>query len=257
MIGSDLEVLDVTLRFGGIVAVNAISFKVKPGELLALVGPNGAGKTAMLNCINGVYRPRQGSILLDGTDICGSSLHRMMKIGIGRAFQHAELFPHLSVSENLLIGSHCQFRSGVVGAGLYLGKSRCEESAQRRRAEEVIDFFELYRYRNNLVGNLSYGVQKMVGVARALMSEPKLLLLDEPCTGLIREEREDLARFLLRIKHDLGPTMIWVEHDMQMVSDLADRIIVMNSGAKMAEGEPDAVRRDPDVVRAYIGHGLH
>lgn len=252
--GATLEIEDVTLQFGGITAIRNLSLRANPSELLALVGPNGAGKTALLNCINGIYQPTVGTILLDGLDIGGLPLHKMVEHGIGRAFQHAELFPHLTVTENLLIGRHCRFRSGLWAAGIYFGKARREEMEERRRVESVIDFFELYRHRDMQVGALPYGVQKMVGVARALCMEPKLLLLDEPCTGLIREERENLARFLLRINHEIGPTVIWVEHDMQMVSDLADRIVVLNHGAKVAEGVPDVVRRDPVVVEAYLGH---
>lgn len=254
--GASLEVKDVTLRFGGIRAIDAVSFTARPSELLAIVGPNGAGKTAMLNCINGIYKPTKGHILLDGDDLAGVPLHKMVERGIGRAFQHAELFPHLTVIENLLIGRHGQFRSGIWGSGIYFGRARREEVAQRRHVEEIIDFFELYRHRDEPVGALSYGVQKLVGVARAMTGGPKVLLLDEPCTGLIREERENLARFLLRVCHEIGPTVIWVEHDMQMVSDLADRMLVMNHGAKITEGTPDAVRADPEVIKAYLGSNI-
>jgi branched-chain amino acid transport system ATP-binding protein len=253
--GRTLTVEALTLRFGGITALDAITFTAEPGELLAVVGPNGAGKTALLNCINGIYRPTEGRIRLDGSDILAVPLHRRLSTGVARAFQHAELFPSLTVTENLLVGRHGQFRAGLLAGGLYWGRARREELAQRRAVEEIIDFFELYRHRDTRVGSLPYGVQKMVGLARALTTAPKLLLLDEPCTGLIHEEREDVARFLLRIKHELGPTTIWVEHDMQMVSDLADRVLVLNFGSMIAAGAPEAVRQDPQVLDAYLGRG--
>jgi branched-chain amino acid transport system ATP-binding protein len=252
--GARLEIKNVDLSFGGITAIKSVSFEARASELLAMVGPNGAGKTAMLNCINGIYRPKAGQILLDGVDITGHPLHKMVELGIGRAFQHAELFPHLTVVENLLIGRHCKFHTGLWESGIYFGRARKEEIEERRQVELVVDFFELYRHRDSHVGALPYGIQKIVGVARALAMEPKLLLLDEPCTGLVREERENLARFLLRISHEIGPTIIWVEHDMQMVSDLADRVVVLNHGAKIIEGAPEIVRRAPEVVEAYLGH---
>ena len=254
MTGARLVVRELALSFGGIQALRSVSFEAAPSELVALVGPNGAGKTAMLNCINGIYRPRCGEILLDDSSILGQPVHRMVDLGVGRAFQHAELFGHLTVMENLLIGRHKWFRAGAVASGFYVGRARTEEMKARCNIEGIIDFFELYRYRNIPVGMLSYGVQKMVGVARALATEPKLLLLDEPSTGLVREERENLARFLLRIIHDMETTVVWVEHDMQMVSDLADRIVVLNHGAKIAEGPPREVANLPQVVVAYLGH---
>jgi len=255
--GARLAVKDVSLRFGGIQALRSVSFDAAPSELIALVGPNGAGKTAMLNCINGIYHPHGGEILLDGERTAGHPLWKMVELGISRAFQHAELFPHLTVMENLLIGRHRSFRAGAFMSGIYFGRARTEEVEARRRIEAVIDFFEIYRYRNTPVGMLSYGVQKIVGVARALTAEPKLLLLDEPSTGLIREERENLARFILRIVHDIGPTIVWVEHDMQMVSDLADRVVVLNHGAKIADGSPQEVAMRPEVVTAYLGGPAH
>jgi branched-chain amino acid transport system ATP-binding protein len=253
--GCRLEVTDLTLRFGGITAIDRVSFSAEPSELLAIVGPNGAGKTAMLNCINGIYRPTSGTILLDGRNIAHTPLYRMASMGVGRAFQHAELFPHLSVIETLLVGRHSKMRAGVFFGGLYFGAARREEMAERRIVEEIIDFFELYRYRNEPVSALPYGIQKLVGVARALAAEPTVLLLDEPCTGLIRQERENLARFLLRMHYERAPTIVWVEHDMQMVSDLADRVLVLNYGVKVTEGTPDVVRANPDVVAAYLGKG--
>lgn len=248
-----LEVSGLTLRFGGILALAGVSFSARPSELLAVVGPNGAGKTALLNCVNGIYRPTSGRIALDGEELGRVPLRRMAALGVGRAFQHAELFPHLSVIDNLLVGRHPRMRAGVLTGGIRLGRARREELEQRRAVEEIVDFFELYRYRDEPVGGLPYGIQKLVGVARALAGEPGVLLLDEPCTGLIREEREDLARFLLRIHYEMKPTIVWVEHDMQMVSDLADRVIVLNHGVKVAEGTPDEVRADPEVVAAYLG----
>ncbi|MBX9587756.1 MAG: ABC transporter ATP-binding protein [Hyphomonadaceae bacterium] len=252
--GAVLRIDNVTLQFGGIAAIKSVAFEAQPSELLALVGPNGAGKTAMLNCISGIYRPTSGDILLDGKSIIGQPLHRMVRLGIGRAFQHAELFPHLTVTENLLIGRHTKFRRGLWASGLYIGSTRRDEMNERRHVEGIIDFFEIYRHRDAPVGSLPYGVQKIVGVARALATGPKLLLLDEPCTGLIREERENLARFLLRIRHEFAATIIWVEHDMQMVSDLADRVVVLNHGIKIVDGLPDDVRRSAAVIEAYLGH---
>jgi ABC-type branched-subunit amino acid transport system ATPase component len=174
--GARLVVKDVALSFGGIQALRSVSFQAAPSELVALVGPNGAGKTAMLNCINGIYHPRSGEILLDGERIAGHPLCKMVELGVGRAFQHAELFPHLTVIENLLIGRHRSFRAGAFMSGLYFGCARTEEGEARRRIEAIIDFFEIYRHRNTPVGMLSYGIQKIVGVARALATEPKLLL---------------------------------------------------------------------------------
>jgi len=248
-----LEIRDVTLKFGGLVALSRVRFTAEDGELLAVVGPNGAGKTALLNCINRVYRPTAGAILFQGQDLTAIPIHKIALAGIGRAFQHAELFPHMTVTENLLVGRHLLMRTGVFSGALYFGRARREEAAERRTIEGIIDFFELYRYRDAVVATLPYGVQKLVGVARALALEPKLLLLDEPSTGLMREEKENFARFLLRMRHELGLTLIWVEHDMQMVTDLADRIIVLNYGEVIAEGKADTVRRDPRVVEAYLG----
>ena len=236
-----LEVRDLSLRFGGLTALNRVCLNATDRQLLAIVGPNGAGKTALLNCINGVYRPSAGHILLDGQDITGMSPDKIACARVGRSFQHAELFPHMTVTENLLLGRHILTRTGIFSGSLYLGLAQQEERQGREAIEHIIDFVELYRYRDTLAADLPYGVQKLVGVARALALEPRLLLLDEPSTGLMREERENLARFLLRMRHELRITMLWVEHDMQLVTDLADRIVVLDHGEVIADGAPDLV----------------
>jgi branched-chain amino acid transport system ATP-binding protein len=248
-----LELKDLSLQIGGIFALNGVSLIAADDNLVAIVGPNGAGKTALLNCINGVYRPTGGRILLNGRDITGVSADRIAHAGVGRAFQHAELFPHLTVIENLLVGRHLLMRTGVFSAAFYFGRARREELEQRKIVERIVDFFELQPYRDVPTGMLPYGVQKLVGVARALALEPKLLLLDEPSTGLMREERENFARFLLRIRHEMHVSMLWVEHDMQMVSDLADRIVVLNQGQVIADGLPSDVCKAAPVIEAYLG----
>jgi branched-chain amino acid transport system ATP-binding protein len=251
--GATLKLADVSLAFGGLKVLDGVSMTTRPGELLALIGPNGAGKTSVLNCICGIYRPTAGRIAFDGTDITRAKPHRIARLGIARTFQHGELFPHMTVVENLLVARHAQIRTRLLAEGLFLPRVRAAEAAHRRAVEEVLEFVELERHRHEHVDALPFGIQKIVGFARALAMNPKVLLLDEPSAGLNREEREDLARHILRIKHELGIAIVWVEHDMQMVADLADRLFVLDYGVPLAEGDPEAVLKDPRVVAAYLG----
>ncbi len=248
-----LELVDVSLNFGGLQVIDGLSLSLRRGELLALIGPNGAGKTSVLNCISGIYRPSAGRILFEGREITGWPPHSVARTGIGRTFQHAELFPHMTVLENILIGRHTRIRTNPLLEGLFLGPAAREEAAHRARVEEILDFVELQRYRRRPVSALSFGVQKLVGFARVLAMEPRVMLLDEPSAGLNREEREDLARFILRIKHESGIAMLWIEHDMQMIADLADRVYVIDHGRFVAAGPPDEVLADPRVAEIYLG----
>lgn len=250
---ADLEVSGLVLRFGGLTVLDGVSLDVEPGELFALIGPNGAGKTSVFNCISGIYRPGAGSIRFRGRDMLGLSPHAVAQAGIARTFQHGEVFDEMSVVDNLLAGRHARFRTNPIAEALFLPSVRREEIAHREAVERIIEFVELERYRHAPVGGLPFGIQKMVGFARALAVEPSFLLLDEPSAGLNRDEREDLARFLLRIKHELGLAMIWIEHDMQMVADLADRIQVLDYGRTIAVGTPADVLDDAAVIEAYLG----
>jgi branched-chain amino acid transport system ATP-binding protein len=249
---AELEIDNLTLRFGGLVVLESVSFAVEAGELLALVGPNGAGKTSVFNCISGLYRG-SGSIRFRGEEISGLASHKIADMGVARTFQHGELFAHMSVLENLMTARHTRVRTNALSEMLFLPAVRREETKHREAVERVLDFVELERYRHSQVGSLPFGIQKIVGFARALALEPVTLLLDEPSAGLNRDEREDLARFIVRIKHDLGIAMIWIEHDMQMVADLADRLHVLNYGRTLADGPAAQVLSRPEVIEAYLG----
>jgi branched-chain amino acid transport system ATP-binding protein len=253
---AELDVDNLTLRFGGLVVLDGVSLKVDKGELLALIGPNGAGKTSVFNCISGLY-PGEGSISFRGESLIGKKPHDIAALGVARTFQHGELFPQMSVVDNLLTGRHPRIKGNPFSEMLFLPSVRREEIRQREAVEKIIEFVELERYRHTAVGGLPFGTQKIIGFARALANEPAILLLDEPSAGLNREEREDLARFILRIKHTLGIAMIWIEHDMQMVADLADRIHVLDYGRTLASGPADAVLKDEKVIAAYLGTSKH
>jgi len=244
---------DVRLSFAGVKAIDGVSFTVAKDELFAVIGPNGAGKTSIFNVISGVYRPQQGRVTLDGTDLTGLRPDKVAKLGVARTFQNVELFQHLTVLENLMLGRHHHIRYGTLAAIAWLGRARREEIANRAVVEDIVDFLELAQWRRLPVGLLPYGVQKRVELGRALAMEPKLLLLDEPVAGMNLEETEDMARFILDVREELGIPMILVEHVMGLVMDLADRVMVVDFGVPVATGTPAEVQNNPDVLRAYLG----
>jgi branched-chain amino acid transport system ATP-binding protein len=244
---------DVRLSFAGVKAIDGVSFTVAKDELFAVIGPNGAGKTSIFNVISGVYRPQQGKVTLDGADLTGLRPDKVAKLGVARTFQNVELFQHLTVLENLMLGRHHHIRYGTLAAIAWLGRARREEIANRAVVEDIVDFLELAQWRRLPVGLLPYGVQKRVELGRALAMEPKLLLLDEPVAGMNLEETEDMARFILDVREELGIPMILVEHDMGLVMDLADRVMVVDFGVPVATGTPAEVQNNPDVLRAYLG----
>jgi branched-chain amino acid transport system ATP-binding protein len=250
---TELEVDRISLAFGGLKVLDEVSLSVARGELLALIGPNGAGKTTVFNCISGLYRPAAGAIRFKGEDILGRRPHEVAAMGIARTFQHAEIFPRMSVVDNLLTARHKQIATGPLAEMLGLPSVRREEARHRAEVDRIVAFVELDRQRDAVVGNLPFGLQKVVGFARALAADPALLLLDEPSAGLTRDEREDLAHFIMKAKAELGIAMIWIEHDMQMVADLAERIHVLDYGRTLADGPPGEVLRSPAVIEAYLG----
>ncbi|MBI4288778.1 MAG: ABC transporter ATP-binding protein [Chloroflexi bacterium] len=251
-----LEVTDLSLNFGGIQALEGVNFQLRPGEILGLVGPNGAGKTCILNVVSGIYRPTRGKVLFEGKDLIGLRSHEIAVMGIARTFQNVELFPKMTVLENLLLGCHKDIKSNIFSAGVFWGWAQKDECAIRRRVEDVIDFLELEMYRKLPAAGLPLGARKLVGLGRALVMQPRVLLLDEPSSGMNRPEKEDFARFLLRIKYELAIPMLWVEHDMKLIGDLADRLVVLHYGKKIAEGDIREVIADPGVIEAYIGKKL-
>jgi len=251
-----LRVDGLTLAFSGLVALNDVSFDVRDGELLAIIGPNGAGKTSIFNCLSGVYRPKAGRMRFLDHDLSRLRPHEIARLGIARVFQNIELFPLMTVANNLMLGRHHLMRAGLIAGAVWVGPAQHEEVRHRRRVEEIIDFLEMEAIRDHVVAALPYGLQKRVQLGRALAMEPKLLLLDEPVAGMNLEETEDVARFILDVQEELGVTQIIVDHDMAVVLDVADRVIVLDFGRKIAEGTPEEIRRNPDVARAYLGGAL-
>jgi branched-chain amino acid transport system ATP-binding protein len=250
---AELEVKNLTLRFGGITALNKIDLAVHTGELVAIIGPNGAGKTSLLNCITGYYKPQEGQIFFNGDDITNFRTHTLTELGIGRTYQNIELFPGMTVLSNMLLARHVHCHYNVGKASLFSKSVRNEEVYHREILEELIDFLEMQSLRKQLVGALPYGMRKRVELGRALALEPKLLVLDEPFAGMTLEEKEDMVRFLMELNESWDQTMILVEHDMSVVMSISERIAVLDFGVKLAEGTPDFVQSHPQVIKAYLG----
>jgi branched-chain amino acid transport system ATP-binding protein len=250
---AELAVENLSLSFGGLKALQEVSFGVERGEVFSLIGPNGAGKTTVFNCLNGIYRPDGGKIRYRDVDLVGKKPDRIARLGVARTFQNIELFAHMTTLDNLLLGRHRHIRTGLF-SGLFFGPNVMkEEMAHRRRVEEIMDLLDLQAARNQMVGGLPYGIQKMVELGRALAMEPELLLLDEPSAGMNAEEKLDLVFRISDIRAEFDVTILLVEHDMRMVMNISDRILAMNNGQVITCGKPDEVQKHPEVLKAYLG----
>ena len=248
-----LDVQNISLAFGGVKALSDISFNVREHEIRAIIGPNGAGKSSMLNCINGVYQPQQGSITFRGKTFKHMNSHQVAVMGVARTFQNLALFKGMSVLDNIMTGRNLKIKSNLLLQALRIGPAQAEEIRHREFVEHIVDFLEIQAYRRTPVGRLPYGLQKRVDLARALAMEPKLLLLDEPMAGMNVEEKQDMCRFILDVNDQFGTTIVLIEHDMGVVMDISDRVVVLDYGKKIGDGEPEEVRNNPDVISAYLG----
>ncbi len=250
-----LDVKNISLRFGGVKALTDISFDVREHEVRAIIGPNGAGKSSMLNCINGVYAPQEGSISFQGKTFSHMNSRQVAEMGIARTFQNLALFKGMSVIDNIMTGRNLRIRSNLLLQALRVGPAAKEEFMHREFVEQIIDFLEIQAHRKTPVGQLPYGLQKRVDLGRALAMEPKVLLLDEPMAGMNLEEKQDMCRFVLDINDEFGTTVVLIEHDMGVVMDISDRVVVLDYGKKIGDGTPDEVRNNEEVISAYLGTG--
>ncbi len=248
-----LDIKNISLRFGGVKALTDISFNVREHEIRSIIGPNGAGKSSMLNCINGVYTPSEGSITFRGKTFSHMNSRQVAEMGVARTFQNLALFKGMSVIDNIMTGRNLQIRSGILMQALRIGPAAREEIRHREFVEHIIDFLEIQAYRKTPVGQLPYGLQKRVDLGRALAMQPQVLLLDEPMAGMNVEEKQDMCRFILDVNDEFGTTIVLIEHDMGVVMDISDRVVVLDYGKKIGDGAPDEVRQNEDVIRAYLG----
>lgn len=249
-----LEVNDISLRFGGVRALSNVTFDVKKGELFSIIGPNGAGKTSLLNCISGRYSPQEGSIKFNGQEVTKMTPNHRAELGMGRTFQNLALFAHMTVLDNIMVGRHHLMKNNFLNGGLYwFGGAQKEELIHRREAEDIIDFLEISHIRKSVAGTLSYGLRKRVELARAVALRPDLILLDEPMAGMNLEEKEDMARYIVDLNEEWGMTVIMIEHDMGVVMDISERVMVLDFGKNIAEGLPDEIMSNEYVKRAYLG----